>query len=377
MSKRRGHGEGSVYQRADGRWAAMLDLGREGGKRQRKALYGRTKTEVLRKLREAQRHAEAGTLVRNETGTVDAFLTQWLDGLDSVKASSKESYATVVRAYISPSIGGVRLAKLSPADVQRMLDDLAARGLSVRTRRYARAVLRRALGRAERWGMVSRNVAALVDGPTGPQKGGRTLTPEQARHLLAASRGHRLEPFVAVALACGLRRGEALGLRWGDVDLDDGVLEVKRTLSRVGGQLTFSDPKTKGSRRQVELPEAVKVALRAHRKRQLEARMTVGPAWQDLDLVFATAVGTPMDPDNVRRDFSTLTKSAGLGHWTPHELRHSAASLMLAQGVPVEVVSRVLGHASIRITVDTYAHLLRDQTKAAATAMDAMLGGHR
>lgn len=372
---RRAAGEGSIYQRADGKWVCAVSLGWAEGKRRRKTVYADTQAEVLRKLREVTRAQDEGRQVPTGRGqTVEAFLARWLEGLPgTVKVSTEDSYRAVVRLYITPALGRIRLDRLGPDDVAAMLGGMKARGLSARTQRYARAVLRRALRHAERWGLVARNAAALVEGPRVEQREGRTLTPEQARSLLETARGHRLEPFIAVALACGLRRGEALALRWSDVDLDEGTITVRGTLQRIRGQLVVTEPKTKGSRRRVELPASCTAMLRAHRVRQAEERLRAGASWAGGDWLLTNAMGGSLDPDNVRRSFSKLTKAAGLGHWTPHELRHSAASLLLAQGVPLEVVSDLLGHASIRMTKDVYGHLLRPQRRHAAEAMDRLL----
>ena len=172
----------------------------------------------------------------------------------------------------------------------------------------------------------------------------------------------------------GIRPGEALGLTWGTVDLAAGTLTVRQALKREGTRLVLGEVKTAASRRSVNLPDPVVKSLREHKKRQAKDRRAAGSSWTDLDLVFATEVGTPIDPSNLRRDMSATCERAGLGHWHPHELRHSAASLMLGQNVPLEVVADVLGHASIRMTADVYGHIRAPQRQAAADAMSSALG---
>jgi integrase len=261
------------------------------------------------------------------------------------------------------------LAKLTPADVDSLISDKLDEGLSVSTVRRIRAVLGQALTQAERWGMVARNVVEKTDGPRETRREGRSLEPGQVRQLLDTLESHRLGALYVTMLGLGLRRGEALGLKWSDVDFTRRTVVIKRALKRESGHLVLGDVKTAKSRRALNLPEPVVDALKAHRARQRSDRLAAGSSWIDSGLIFTTQVGTPLDPRNIYRDFQGVCERAGIGRWHPHELRHSAASIMLAEGVPIEVVSDVLGHASIRITADTYGHILEPQRKAAAEAM--------
>ena len=199
------------------------------------------------------------------------------------------------------------------------------------------------------------------------------MTPAQARKLLAELKTHRNEALYALMLSTGLRRGEALGLRWEDVDLKAGVILVRRQLKREGGHLITSDTKTSKSRRAVNLPAPMIATLKSHKVRQAEEHLKIGDAWQDSGFVFTTTIGTPIDPRNVYREFQRICEDAKLGKWHPHELRHSAASLMLAQGVKLQVVSDVLGHSSIRMTADVYGHILEPDRRSAAEAMSTTL----
>jgi integrase len=174
-------------------------------------------------------------------------------------------------------------------------------------------------------------------------------------------------------LSTGLRRGEALGLQWKDFDSATGILLVRRSLKREGGVLITADTKTSKSRRAVNVPPQMISALKAHKARQAEARLALGKAWQNTGFMFTSSIGTPIDPRNLNREFRIICNEAGLGNWHPHELRHSAASLMLAQGVKLQVVSDVLGHASIRMTADVYGHILAPDRQAAAIAIGEIL----
>lgn len=315
--------------------------------------------------------------------TVRAYLAWWSTEIlpSTVSASTTRNYRDVLNFYVLPHIGAKQLATLKPGDVTAMLNKLELAGAAPNTRRAARSVLRRALRRAEQEGIISRNVAAVADGVRVPVIEGRTLTPDQARAFLAAVAADRLSAAFAVMLALGLRRGETLGLAWDDADLagKHPTLTVNRSLKRLDTGLSLDQPKTRLSRRTLYLPAPLAAELRAHRKRQAVEQIHAGPEWTPLplgvDLVFRTPFGTAIDPDNFKNRTYKLTEAAGVGRWGPHELRHSAASILLAMGVPLKTVSETLGHSSIRITADVYGHLLEPARKDAAEAAGRALWG--
>ena len=281
-------------------------------------------------------------------------------------------------------------------------------------------MLRAALNQALRWELVSRNAAALTDPPRHHAREIQPLTPDQARGLVAAVAGHRLQALISVGLALGLRLGEVLGLHWESVDLDVGVLSVRQTLERSGGDadarrrlnaerrtlllqlratddratrhritaavihtrqqlktaqttLHFTEPKTARSRRTIMLPAIVISALRQHRTRQREERLVAGHRWRDSGVVFTTTIGTPLDPRNVHREFKTILDGAGLPAIRYHDLRHTAATLLLAQGVDPRTIMETLGHSQISLTLNTYAHVVPTLQRLAAAKMDEML----
>jgi len=222
-------------------------------------------------------------------------------------------------------------------------------------------------------------VAKLVDGPRVERFEGKTLIPEQARQFLDTAKGERLEALYTVALSLGLRMGEALGLRWQDVDLDRRTLTVNRILERIGrgqgSKLLLVEPKTSRSRRTVNLPDAAIRALRGHKVRQLEERLMAGSRWQDNGLVFPNTLGTPLEPHSLHDDFKRILVKAGLPDIRFHDLRHSAASLMLALGIPLRSIQDILGHSSIALTANLYAHVGEQLRREAADAMDGLLNG--
>ncbi len=381
---KRGNGEGSIrHNEHRGRWEGRVTVARDqAGQPVRRMVTGRTRAEVLGRIREMQNATDAGQDPAPRTLTVAKFLDQWLTDVlpGSVAPTTEVNYGNVVKLYLKPHLGQKRLTTLQARDVAAMLTKMEKDGSAPNTRRLARSVLRRALRWAEQEGTVARNVAALANGVKVGSSEGRSLTPDQARRLLASLDGEPLEAAFTVALALGLRRGELLGLAWDDLTLDatPPKLTVRRSMKRLSGRsLVVDETKTPRSRRTVHLPAPVAESLRAHRQRQLAQRLQLGPSWPatpcGYDLVFRTPLGTAVDPDNFRQLCYRVTEAAGLGRWSPHELRHSAASLLIAQGVPLKLVSELLGHASIRITSDVYGHLFDEAGAVAADAMTAAL----
>lgn len=284
-----------------------------------------------------------------------------------------DNYTWAVRSHISPALGHRPLVQLAPPEVGEFLRTKVDAGLARNSIMRIRSVLSAALDHAVLEGLVPRNVAALVRLPRGGSTPvGRALTEEQARALLAAAAGRRLEAAFVVMLMVGLRPGEVLGLRWPDFDPVAGTLRVEGSLKRERGELLLGSTKTKRSRRVVGVPRPVVEALTAHRRRQARERLALGPAWPDLDLIFPTSVGTLLDPSNFRREFSAICQAAGLGHWHPHELRHSAVSLLSAAGVPLELVADVMGHHTTRTTEAVYRHTVLPAATGAVEAMDEL-----
>ena len=381
MGRRRGNGEGSVYQRGDGRWIGSIDLGGEEGKRKRKYVNAKTRAEVVEKLKRLDQIVKAGVRPAPERMTVGEYLDLWMSERvpGTVTIRTEDYYRQIVRLHLKPLLGHVRLNRLAPADVSRLLATMEQRGYSPATRRSVRATLRRALRIAEQDGILARNVAAIAEGPKMDHREGRTLTPEQARRFLEAVRNHRLSAAYNVTLALGLRRGEVLGLSWADVEPNGnggGVLTVRRQLVRDPDGLHLVNLKTRGSRRTLHLSATLMSILELHRDQQAFEAESAGDAWSnEHDLMFTSTGGRPLDVDAFGQSVPRICKEIGLGHWSIHELRHSCASLMLHEEVPLEVVSEAMGHSSIRMTKDVYGHLMPRSREKAAKAMDVVLYG--
>ncbi len=377
MTGRRGNHEGSIYRRAsDQRWIGQLLLGHDAlGRPIRRFVTAKTRSEVAQKLKQLRRQFDDGLAAPDASLRVTQLFERWFDDVlrHQVALSTFNNYRAVAIKHIMPTLGKKKISDLTVADVDRLLASKIDEGLSVSTVRRTRAVFSQCLNQGIRWGVVSRNVAALSRSPRETRKEGRTLSPEQAKQFLTFLKGHRNEALYAVMLSTGMRRGEALGLMWKDFDRQTGVLQIRRQLKREGGFLVTSDTKTSRSRRSVNLPPPMLKGMLLHERRQEVARNALGTSWTETGFIFTSAVGTPIDPRNFYREFTKICRDAGLGDWHPHELRHSAASLMLAQGVKLQVVSQVLGHASIRMTADVYGHVLDPDRQEAANAMGALL----
>lgn len=372
MSKRRGHGEGSIYQRKDGRWVAAI-LQPNG---ERRAYYGATRREVQDRLDGAKHDLHEGLPLPKGKQTTAEYLTSWIDGArSSLRPSTARRYEALVRVHAIPALGRLPLVRLAPQHLQQLYADRLAAGSATASVHQLHAVIHRALEQATRWSLVPRNVASLVQAPRISRAEMLTLSPEQVRTFLASVAGSRHEALYVLAATTGMRQGELLGLHWADVDLDRRSAAVRSTLYRHSEGYTFTAPKTARSRRQVALTQTAVAALRRHRARQIEERFRVGAAGRtDLDLVFTNEVGEPMRGTRVTHTFQAALARAGLPRLRFHDLRHTAASLLLGRGVHPKIASEMLGHATIAVTLDLYSHVTPTMQRGAADELDAVLG---
>ena len=370
---KRANGEGSIYRRSDQRWvgSVVLDRGR------RKSFYGKTRREVATKLAAALKARQDGLPIPSERHTVERFLRQWLEGkTSSVRPTTWARYESLIRKHLTPEIGRIALARLTPDRLQRLWSEKQAAGLSPASVRQMRALLRKALNDAERWGTVPRNVAALTSSPQVERREMLVLSPAEVRKLLDTAAEDHFEALYVLAVSTGLRQGELLALRWQDVDLDANTLQVRQTLHRTQGEFVFSPPKSSKSRRLVALTAAATAALYRRAVRQAEERQRAGAVWQDGGLIFTNEIGGPVDAGNLRRrSFWPLLERAGLPRIRFHDLRHTAATLMLGRGIHPKIVSEMLGHSQIGITLDLYSHVTPTMQRDAAEEMDRVLAG--
>ncbi len=364
-------------------YSAVADYPTEKGKRRQvKKTFASKKEaedELIRMLAEAQAQEDGGYVDIGKV-TVGEYLDRYLEavapGLEAGTLDNKKTSLLHWRKLI----GSVPLAKLTRLDVQRAANGLPAE-LAPTTKRSVYAVFRCALRQAVKWDMLPRDPSEGVKSPSSKKdkRGLHAWTEEEtARFLEQTKAGTRLHPLFALALATGMRQGELLGLKWQDVDLVKGTVSVCRALVRIRGQKSvLRPPKTTGSRRQIPLDTATTTLLKAHRKRQMEERLAIGPKWEDNGLVFCTRQGTPLHNTQVELSMHTWSAKAGVPRIRFHDLRHTHATLLLKAWVQVKVVSERLGHSTIRTTLDIYAHVLPDMQKEAVEAMERIFNRPR
>jgi integrase len=383
LARKRGHGEGTIDQRPEGCWRGRLMVGyKPDGKPDRRVVYEKTRAECQRKLDELRQRAGSGLLgdAARERDSVAGHLERWLSTTRSnVRPKTHKRYGEIVRLHLVPGLGRHRLSALRPDHVQQLYEAKMASGLAPRTVHHCHAVLHRAIEQAVRWGYVPRNVCDAVAPPSVPYRELEPPKPDQLGQLMDAAHaaGDRLAALWTVAIYSGCRQGELLGLQWRDVDLGTGRLSVRRSLeSARGGVPEYGEAKTDKSRRTLTLPPEASAALRAHRDRQNFERQRLSEGWSDYGLVFTTVIGTPLDQRNVIRFFKAALKRAGLPQTIRfHDLRHAAATLMLASGVDQKTAASRLGHSTIRLTMDLYTHAVQALDVDAAERMQRLLRG--
>jgi len=378
-----------VYKNSNGLWCATVELGRgPDGLRQRKVVKAKTKVAVLAKVDAARKEAPelkacvaSGRAAPDRRQLTADYLDTWATQTISarvaagdMKESSKARYEQVIRLYLKPAFGHVPLAHLAPDDVDALLRSMEAKGLSASTVKQARNVAHSALKHAERRNLIIRNPVSTVDGPK--KQATRlddAMDAAAARAVLKASKDHRLHALAVVVLRLGLRKGEALALRWQHVDLKAKTLKVEATRSRVAKLgVIETAAKTAGSARTIPLPDEVARAFAAHKRLQAKERAELSPPWKGDDHVFTTELGNPIDPRNILTTWHSWTKAAGLGQRRMHAGRHTAATLLLDNGVPLEVVSAILGHSGLAITADVYARPTMDAKRKALQALTSL-----
>jgi integrase len=367
--RQRGRGEGSIYQRKDGRWVASIVLEDHS----RKYYYGQTRKEAHEKLKNAQHEYEQGILATGPQQTVKQYLEYWLEDVHKAKLrlGSYDAYRTILNRHLIPELGHIRLQKLTTQLVQSFYAKKQKQGYSASRVRAIHVVLHKSLEHAKRIKLVGSNVCDGVELPRSEQHEIQPLTPEQARLLLQKVREHHLEALLTLALTTGMRKGEILALRWQDINLQKGNLQIRRTLSYMAHYgFKEGEPKTAKSKRTIALPQFVIETLKRHYTLQQEARLQASEAWDEHDLVFPNKHGGFIVPMTLANHFTRLLVEIGLPHIRFHDLRHSAATLLLSMGVPAKVVQEILGHSTFSTTMDRYSHVLPSMQQEAMEKMD-------
>ena len=381
--------EATIYPE-NGGWTGAISLGFDGqGRRQRIKRKAKTKAAVKDKLIEVVRDREAG-LKPSEGYTVGEAVRDWLaKGLKGRDPKTIETLTTLAEQHVLPLIGGTKLKELTADQVDDWLDGLSA-SLASSTLQRVHSILKRAIRQAQARDKVLRNVAELVSTPQGqPGRPSKAMTQEQAEALMKHAAASRMLAYVVVSLMTGIRTEEARALLWSHVVAWVDETGEWQPVTEVGFDHTrfaifvwrsvraSGDTKTGKSRRTLELPSQAVKALKAHRARQLAERLAAGQLWQDHGLVFASQVGTPLDASHVRRSFRTITRRAGLGtNWTPRELRHSFVSILSDNGVSIETIADLAGHASTSVTQTVYRHQLKPVITKGAETMNTIFTDH-
>jgi integrase len=341
-------------------------------------LYGKTRAAVAEKLTKAMADRNGGLIFDAGNLTVGEYLDSWLSDSvrGTVRPSTFERHEGIIRLHIKPSLGRVWLKKLTPAHVRGLHREKLDAGLAPATVGKIHSTLHKALSQAVSDGIVPRNAADVKAPRPTPEEISPLSEPEVRAFLdVARESGDRFEALYMLAITTGLRRGELLGLRWDDVSMERSTLRVGRALVREGGRHTLGETKTRRGRRQINLTPRTVSTLKAHRKKQLEEKIKLTGLYKDHGLIFATRVGTPLNPENlVNRWFKPLLERASLPEIRFHDLRHTCATLLLGRGVHPKLVQELLGHATIAMTLDTYSHYMPSMGNQAAGAMEDALG---
>lgn len=363
MPKKRAHGDDAIYwSKARQRWVGIVDLGLgPDGKRQRKTRIAETRPKLVDKLKKLKAELDQG-IATPEDYTVKRCFEDWCDSLD-LDPSTVDGYRRQAAKHLYPRLGSTKLRKLRTADLDSLFRQLGTK-LSRRSLLILRTNIKRAIRRAQAYDLIGRNVAEPLDLPSGqPGRTSRAMTEEQARAVLDAARRDRLCAAFMVELTMGLRPGEMRALHWDHVDLDNRVMHVWTSTRR------DRDTKTAKSRRTLEIPEFVVSELRAHRVRQAEEKLKAGERWHDDGLVFCKADGGEYTRNGWRLAFSRITRAAGLGHWHPHEARHTFVSVSSANGVDVRDIADYVGHGTTAVTESVYRKVITPKLRGGASVM--------
>jgi len=361
------------------KWCFVLDVGRdEAGKRSQKWFSGfRTKKEAEQAMAAKMQEVNTGNFTESSHETFGAYIQRWLDDKQSqVRPSTYRSYEWLVRCHIVPNIGHIRITDLRPQHLQTMYRKLSEgeRPLSNRSIQQLHTVVHESLKRAMKWGIVHRNISDAVDPPRIDRKRSDVWTPEQSLQFIEGSKGEeRYWIGFVLAIMTGMRKGEILGLRWSDIDMERGYAQVRQTLGWVAGKPVLQEPKTERSRRSVALSPETILALEQHRNEQVQDRLFFDSEYKDHGLIIARPDGSPQNPRTFDDAWYRALERSELPRIRFHDLRHTHASILLQQGVHPKIVSERLGHATISITLDTYSHVLPGLQKEIADRFDDII----
>lgn len=381
MAKRRRAGEGTIYQRADLTWTAKVTYEDQMGRTQRKSLYAKTEKDIMAKKKAFEKSIERGVIAAEKLKVKD-WLTTWLETYKkpSVKQNTFEGYERVVKGHLIPTLGSLYLKDLRPEHIQAMINEKSTKGnlltgdpLQPRMVEYIYAVLHGALDQAYKNQIIIYNPCDMVNKPQKVKKEFICWTAEQANKFLAAIKKDRNYIIYLLALTTGMRRSELLGLRWDDVDLKKNLLSVKQVMVRVKGGYKFQDPKTKKSKRTIQISDKVAAALKEWKRKQNIEKAAFPGEYNEQNLILCSIMGEPVNPESVSRNFKKDLEAAKMPDIRFHDLRHCHASMLLEQGIDLKTISDRLGHSTITMTADIYSHITDKLQAKAVTSLDSVL----
>ncbi len=372
---------GQLIKRTENTWLVRIFLGRDAdGKRKyfNKTIHG-TKKDAQKYLTAKTREKDLGVFVEPASIHFGKFLDRWLEEIakNKLRARTFDNYESLLNCHVRKILGAKRLSDIQAYEVQKLYNDMKKASYSPKTIRHVHNVLSPAFKQAIKWKMLIQNPCDLCELPQMEKTEMMYFTPQETAKFLDAAKDDKYYSIFLVAIETGMRPEEYLGLQWKDVDFDNDSLSVRRALVvKKGGGFIFTEPKTKKSRRSIPISNTVKKALKAHRRKQLEEKIKLGAAYENLDLVFASEIGTPLLHGNLlRRHFKPIRDKAKLPKIRMYDLRHTTATLLLSAGENPKVVSERLGHASIVLTLDTYSHVLPTMQKTATAKMEKLMRG--
>ena len=372
MAKKRGHNEGSIFQRKNGTWRAQVTV--QG---QRLSYSTKSKREAQAWVRKTLAQVDDGLTYQNAQTTLEEFMKNWLTSIESkLRSNTYKQYRQITQQHILPGLGKIKLKDLKPEHIQNRYNEMVKQGIGLRTVQLTHSVVHIALVHAVKLGVIPRNPDDATTPPKPSPKEMRFFDQDQVQQFLiiAKEKNDKFYALYHLAISTGLRQAEIIGLKWSDMDWDKKTLQVQRQLTRKkGGSFEFTTPKTKAGKRTIILGPNTCDVLKVHRQNQFQLMLAAGKKWQDHDLIFTTSIGTPIDKYNLLKSFKQLLRDAGLPEIRFHDLRHTAASLMLNSDIPVIVVSRRLGHSRPSITLDIYGHLIPGRQEEVAELMDELL----
>ncbi len=370
MAKKRSNNQGSISKRPSGTWRAQVSINGE-----RVNFSAKTRAECQIWLNRTLEQIDNGADLLGSQITLEEYLKSWLETAKvAIRPKTAVQYEHIVRAKLIPNLGNIKLRELRLDRVEKFYAQLKSAGFGTRTIRLSHGVLHRAMERAVRLDLIMRNPAHGATLPSLVQQEMKIFDEEQITRFLVAVNGTRNEALYHLAVTTGMRQGELFGLKWSDLKWSSGTLHVQRQVQHIHGQgWSFCEPKTRAGRRLIKLGEATLQVLRKHQEKQQIEKLVTGERWKEYELIFPSSIGTPMDPNNLHVDFNRLLDHAGLPRIRFHDLRHTAASLMLNHSIPVIVVSKILGHSKPSITLDIYGHLFNEMQDEASRIIDELV----